>query len=418
MANVNIPLNFLNRRKEIATPMESYVQGKNMAGNIALSNLMSNPALSDNERMKAALPVLGSYDPMSALNLQTSQSDNARAQSNADRTYAMNQEKVDLTRAKMLLSSGTEADISELQQLWKDNKRFMTQHGAKYGTGTESYKQAELLQSNLESKLKTLAPDIWGGAVDTTTQAPTEQTDAEKSIRANEYKMFKNNQIANKVIDKDKDGVSDTKIGIVKDAVREFVKKNNYGEKEQKELINFVDELNSDIKTANSTKLENLAKKQNISNASQNQKLREGDAVAEIGMIMGGLDAIEKNPTSYGEVEDLLTSLLRKESGAAIAADEVVTRMKGSLDPQSRREIEDELNGLYTIIGGTLNSRWADARAKKVLFKYIPKMNQATFKRKLVDGLNPEAVKLWKTGKTTSSQNVTTNTPDPLGLGL
>lgn len=302
---------------------------------------------------------------------------------------------IDLARTKALLSSGTSADASELQQLWKDNKRFMTNIVEKHGTNDTAYIEAKKLNDRIENKLKTIAPEIWGeeGEAQNEESALTPEQEQE---RVNALSDFKQNEIIDLAVDENKDGTIDTSVVKLKSNISDFASKYGFGDQVKKELNLLVDTAVKEIEQTHATRQRNIDTNISRKNSKANQQLKIGDQIASVGMIMEDINVLENNPQDNIAKENLLLSLLRKNSGAAIGADEVVNRMKGSLTVEARDRLEKKLNGMGKIVKGTLSNDWSQASDREALYEFIPYMDMGKFLRTVKGGLNPEAVKLWR----------------------
>lgn len=357
------------------------------------------------ERYRAGANAVRELDPDRAMKYDKYADDLTQKQLDND----FKQSGIDINRAKLLLQSGTKADIGELQQLWKDNKRFMTQLASKSGTSSDAYKQAEALQDNIESKLQTLNPEIWGNSIKTTDNGGST---VDETKRNEIYDDYVDNTLTPLLIDKKENGIIDTPRTTIVTNINKFIRDNGFSDDDKKSLIKIVDDAISDIKTANETRKNNQSFNADESRKKQNQKLSVGDKIATIGRAMIDINRVKINPTDSAAKKNALLTLLRDESGAAIGADEVVQRMEGFLPENKRSEYKSSTTGYGQALLSMASKDIADSKQMQTIEKYLPLINTQAFLTFIEGGLNPEAVSLWN--ERNSSKAVKTSTkPTP-----
>ena len=97
-------------------------------------------------------------------------------------------------------------------------------------------------------------------------------------------------------------------------------------------------------------------------------------AVAENGAALTSLSGLEDNPDSSPAKATVMTTILRKESGAAIAESEFGRRMQGWLGPEDYSRMINELTGAKVLIAGKIDENLREAAITQVMTKYLDKV--------------------------------------------
>lgn len=95
---------------------------------------------------------------------------------------------------------------------------------------------------------------------------------------------------------------------------------------------------------------------------------------AAIGTLLQGLKDLKKAPESLSAKSSVMTSILRSESGAAIAQSEFGQRMLGWLGEKEFNNMVEEMNGLGVLIAGRISSNAAELMQGRIMNKYLAKV--------------------------------------------
>lgn len=317
------------------------------------------------KKYEDAANAIAEYDPEQAMKWMD-QADRLR-QSTAELDFKTAQ-------ALLKIENPTKSEVSRFEQLWKDLERSKREALSKYGETSIYYTKPAELQMRVEEKLKQLSPEVWSGkpsenltASDITTpDVPTDETSTiDSSAQYDELKQ----SITEGAVDKNNDGVLDISPTILRNKVNETASKLGWGPegKEVKALYELIDGLAREAKDR-----EEKRYLRGLSAIERKQKL--DDAVADNGPLLYAIDRLKSHPNDIAVKSSAITSVLRIESGAAIADSEFSRRMVGLLGNDNYRNMLNEMTGAGMIIKGMLSKDLKDASFEQIFNKYLDRV--------------------------------------------
>lgn len=147
---------------------------------------------------------------------------------------------------------------------------------------------------------------------------------------------------------------------------------------DQTQVESLVKSLEDDSKASREEKAAVLAKEQKLYDRTLTaQQLKEAvdKEIAENSMLIKSVQGLEKDPNDAAAKTFALTTLLRKESGAAIADSEYLNRMQGLLSSEDYSSLVAEMVSAKMIIAG----RWApeikEAEETKIQNRFLGKID-------------------------------------------
>lgn len=258
-------------------------------------------------------------------------------------------------------------DLTRLEQLWKDNTRALVDAKNRGASKTE----IDMYEGNikrLENQLKVMSPETWG-EVTPTVGGTTTVTDEEHKRNVQLAKDLGKAEV-DKAVDEDKNGVLDN-YDEISYMLTEI--KDKYGVSE-KDMQNVNDLLAKKVEKASknfsgdTAKAEEVRKKTDFS-----RKL--ADDIAAVGTLRLARDNLKANPNDKTAKSSALTSILRKESGAAIGASEFMGRMKEWLSASDYQQLQDDMSGLGMLVAGRLSPNASEIFQSKIADNYMDKVN-------------------------------------------
>jgi hypothetical protein len=136
--------------------------------------------------------------------------------------------------------------------------------------------------------------------------------------------------------------------------------------------------------------------------------------MAAVGGMLGAVRDLRKDPTNVAAKANALTSVLRKESGAAIAESEFLRRMSTWLSADDYGKLFNEMTGAGIIVQGRISKDWQESTLTRITNKYLERVDSKQieqFAKDITDVPIWEA--WWKVGggKTDKAEPASANKP-------
>ena len=101
------------------------------------------------------------------------------------------------------------------------------------------------------------------------------------------------------------------------------------------------------------------------------------ERVADAGALLRALEKLESGDATANNKSEAITTILRKESGAAIGQEEYQNRVQDLLGPDDYRRMTSELTGLGLTFASWLDSGMGDQRVTAIYRKYLEKVPES-----------------------------------------
>jgi hypothetical protein len=267
----------------------------------------------------------------------------------------------------------TKKKTRELEQLWKDANRSLN-HARSIGD-TANIEYYENLQKKLMVPLSQLRPEIWGSGSPTETATTTEATVETPSADFTEIRT----QVQAGAVDTDNDGIIDN-VSNWKDGVTQWARKQGVptNSPEYIDLLAYMDNLEAEVAKKKDAKLskEDLAyrrqrEKKTEERTSSKDRILEDEKFQKSWVAMNKL---KKDPKITNK-RAALNVALRKETGAAIGADEFTDMMSFVLPEVAYNQFKNETTGLGQQLLGMASENARETYLKKLVEKYLSKVD-------------------------------------------
>ena len=184
-------------------------------------------------------------------------------------------------------------------------------------------------------------------------------------------------EIKSKAIDSSpRDGVIDGEADL-NSYVESIIQSYGLGENEPeaKRLRKYLADIKSETRSIyeQSQKKEDKEYGRGLESVARKQKLDE--ATAKYGPLLYSIEELTNKPDDIASKATALTSVLRVESGAAIAESEFARRMQGWLTDEEYRQMIDEMTSMGIIAKGMFNPDVREADVNKITTRYLDKVN-------------------------------------------
>ena len=271
--------------------------------------------------------------------------------------------------AKLAQKAGQASSLEELQQLWKDNTRALTEaKRIQDPVGTKLY------QDNLDRLLPLLqekAPAVWGQKKGGETTAPGGETvDTEEFSKRKASAKSEVATMLKSGVDADSDGNLDNFIALKAelDNIREKYNLSDADMAASNRLFDALVDQTSKVAKAKRDKLES-----DRAFALQQKSQSETGGAVDKRMAVNKLAALEENPSSEPARADAVLWIMRKNSGAMIGPNEILQYMQGKLPPEKYQQLTQELSptGMKAILG-LFTDKLDDSQITKITAQYIP----------------------------------------------
>jgi len=292
--------------------------------------------------------------------------------------------------------SATKRRARELEQLWKDSERSLRFAREKGDTAGINYYEG--LQGKLKGQLAEMRPEIWSEEP-TTTATEASVTTPQGQVDFTEI----TEQVQAGAVDTDKDGLIDNRANWKK-GVRDWARENGVPTNDPKYmgLLEFMEELEADV-----------AKKKEFGIETEERQYKRNRESEKVGrdIAKDKISQDEKYQMSWNAMRDLrndptitnkrkaLNVKLRKESGAAIGADEFENMMSFVLPTGAYNKFKAEATGPMQTLIGTINDNAREAYMKKLGEKYLSQVNPKALSNYIDDSISTEYYKRKSGGK-------------------
>ena len=293
--------------------------------------------------------------------------------------------------------NATKRRARELEQLWKDSERSLRFAREKGDTAGINYYEG--LQAKLKGQLAEMRPEIWS-------EEPTTTTATEVSV-ATPQGQVDFTGITEKVrlgaVDTDKDGIIDDRPEWLK-GVDDWARENGVptNDPKYKTLIQYMNNLEDDIAKKKQFGIETEERQYKRSRESEkvgrdiaNDKISQDEKYQ---MSWNAMRDLKKDPTITNK-RKALNVKLRKESGAAIGADEFENMMSFVLPTDAYNKFKAEATGPLQTLIGAINNNAREAYMKKLGEKYLSQVNPTALSNYIDDSISTEYYKRKSGGK-------------------
>lgn len=322
--------------------------------------------------LKRASETMMKYDPTGAFDLM-----DKAAQTEIDRKR-VEQQGLNKTRK------------AQLEQLWKDNTRALTQ-ARKDQESPEVIKKYEDNIAAIETQLKEIDPDTWGASVGGGTKENVEKAVAEGK------------ELVKKAVDvtdingvKGADGIIDN-IALLESTISDLRTKYGISSSDLSPVLSYLESRKDEI----SKGYESKGKKEDKAFEQAMKKRSEAGASWSIQLERAkqAYNDLKANPSDFSYRNEALDVLLRNETGAAIAKQETMNRLATLLPPSESLNMQESVGG----VTGFLASRFqADETFTANLVKnYLGKVDI----NRVLKQLNLKAGGKASSGKAPSGKN-------------
>ena len=243
-----------------------------------------------------------------------------------------------------------------------------------------------------------MRPEIWSEEP-TTTATEASVTTPQGQVDFTEI----TEQVQAGAVDTDKDGLIDNRANWKK-GVRDWARENGVPTNDPKYmgLLEFMEELEADVAKKKEFGIETEER--------QDKRNRESEKVGR-DIAKDKISQDEKYQMSWNAMRDLrndptitnkrkaLNVKLRKESGAAIGADEFENMMSFVLPTGAYNKFKAEATGPMQTLIGTINDNAREAYMKKLGEKYLSQVNPKALSNYIDDSISTEYYKRKSGGK-------------------
>jgi len=335
---------------------KGFQQGRELAGSLALGQ-----ALTQEVPVKQAIGTMATYRPEEALQARM-----------ANEQF----------QAKMGAQTGTKAEIKQLEQLWKDASR-----GLNYAIRAYRSKDVKLYtaqRNRLAQLLKERRPEVW--------DIPDVDPKADKGDAPGEPRTLA--ELRAEALNVAKEALG----GDFKNRAEALTALKSW-EQDQGELgqANAVNASRASAIAENW--IDNTAfslKEQEETGYQRGQKAEEQFLTLEEKnkWMYEPYTALLAAPDDNARKLDALMTALRKESGAAIGADEFTNFMTIALTGQELKRFQDETTGLIPVLTGVASPQAREAYLKKIANKYLSVTDTQKILNKLRSKMSSKYIKM------------------------
>lgn len=304
--------------------------------------------------------------------------------------------KADIEAQKLAAKAQSASSLDELQQLWKDNTRGLTEAKRSQDSAAVAMYQGNL--DRLQPLLQSKAPEVWGQP-GSTKQVDTNSEDFK--IRKDAARSEGFSELSRYAIDEDKNGVVDSPEGWVQ-AFSSIRDKYGVSDADMADVSRAWDAAVKRIEDAHRERMEREDVQYSRSRQKSQDELSLADKKAAVGALMLAYNNLQTDPTDKTYKSSALTSILRRESGAAIGASEFMGRMKEWLPPEKYQKLQNEMSGLGMLVAGKLAPNAADIWQSKIADKYLDDVDTGKLLR-FMDAMIPSYAKPKAASKKTAS---------------
>lgn len=346
---------------------------------------------------QAAAEAMMPYDPTGAFNLM-----DKRAQT-------------DIDRQRLMMQGQNKTRKTQLEQLWKDNTRALTQ-ARKNQESPDIIKKYEDNIAAIETQLKEIDPYTWGASVGGGSGAGGTKENVEKAVA--EGKELVRNAVDVKDINgaKGADGIIDD-IALLETTISDLRTKYGISSADLSPVVNYLESKKDEIDKGYKAKLE----KEDKAFEQAMKKRSEAGASWSIQLERAkqAYNDLKANPSDFSYRNEALDVLLRNETGAAIAKQETMNRLSTLLPPSESLRMQESVGGVSGFLATKLQ---ADETFTANLVKnYLGKVDvdrvlkQLNLKAggKATSGKNTEGG--LRTGKSTSNKTPSGSTWEVVG---
>ena len=285
--------------------------------------------------------------------------------------------------------NATKRRARELEQLWKDADRSIRIAKEKGDTAGVNYYKG--LQDRLKGQLAEIRPETW--AEESTT---TEESVATPQGEVDFTEITE--QVKAGAVDIDPvDGLIDNR-AIWKKGVDDWARDNGVPTNDPKylTLVEFMKNLEADI-----------AKKKEFGIETEERQYKRGRESEKVGrdiakdkiaqddkfqMSWNAMKDLTKDPTITNK-RKALNVKLRKESGAAIGAEEFENMMSFVLPTDAYNKFKTEATGPLQTLIGTINDNAREAYMKQLVEKYLSQVDHTSLSNYIDDSISTEYYK-------------------------
>lgn len=273
--------------------------------------------------------------------------------------------EADIEAQKLAAKEQSASSLDELQQLWKDNTRGLTEAKRSQDSAAVAMYQGNL--DRLQPLLQSKAPEVWGppGAV-SQPDASSEDFRARKNAARSEGFA----EISQYATDKDKNGVVDSPKGWVQ-AFSTIRDKYGVSDADMADVTRAWEAAVKNLEDAHRARMDREEVQYSRGRQKSQDELALADKRAAVGALLLAYNNLQTNPSDKTYKSSALTSILRRESGAAIGASEFMGRMKEWLPPEKYQKLQDEMSGVGMLVAGKLAPNAADIWQSKIADRYL-----------------------------------------------
>lgn len=282
---------------------------------------------------------------------------------------------------------------AQLEQLWKDNTRALTQ-ARKDQESPEVIKKYEDNIAAIETQLKEIDPDTWGASVGGGTGGTKENV--EKAVAEGKELVKKAVDVTDINGVKGADGIIDN-IALLESTISDLRTKYGISSSDLSPVLSYLESRKDEI----SKGYESKGKKEDKAFEQAMKKRSEAGASWSIQLERAkqAYNDLKANPSDFSYRNEALDVLLRNETGAAIAKQETMNRLATLLPPSESLNMQESVGG----VTGFLASRFqADETFTANLVKnYLGKVDI----NRVLKQLNLKAGGKASSGKAPSGKN-------------
>lgn len=304
--------------------------------------------------------------------------------------------KADIEAQKLAAKEQSASSLDELQQLWKDNTRGLTEAKRSQDSAAVAMYQGNL--DRLQPLLQSKAPEVWGQP-GSTKQVDTNSDDFKNRKDAARSEGF--SELSRYAMDKDKNGVVDSPERWVQ-AFSSIRDKYGVSDADMADVSRAWDAAVNRIEDAHRERMAREDVQYSRSRQKSQDELSLADKKAAVGALLLAYNNLQTNPTDKTYKSSALTSILRRESGAAIGASEFMGRMKEWLPPEKYQKLQNEMSGLGMLVAGKLAPNAADIWQSKIADKYLDDVDTGKLLR-FMDAMIPSYAKPKAASKNTAT---------------
>lgn len=264
----------------------------------------------------------------------------------------------------------------ELQQLWKDNQRALTE--ARKNQDATAIKMYEDNIARLTPILQERNPEIWG-TPKTKNAGAVEDTDQEKTNTNKDAAIAEATTAIYGLVDVKENkgagnGVPDNR-GAIKQKLATIRDKYGITDLDMKDTYDLLDTESQRIADDYKAKLEK-EEEARIESRETREESRQNkqDRIAqdkEYKPMWSSIQLLKANPNDKTQKRATLNIALRVESGAAIAASEFDKLMSQTLPPDKYEQFKSETTGLATYLASLVSDTAMEEYLASVAEKYL-----------------------------------------------